>query len=460
MIPFSGIKMMTRNKFLNFVFILFAFYFSSGWGQNAPNQSDDSISSDSLWTWYQSISDSALSISAEDSIAAYKLLLSGFKLAKQALETNQTYESDIRKGQESKISTPGLIQMFEDAVIALESSIRLNPRDARTRNNLKLLYPRMIRLYNREKNTQRAIQTYKALLIADRPKSTYYQNLGMLCYTLKNWTDARNYFNQAIDVELDTVWTAVDTTLLYNSFNYRGQTEIKLNLPFKAIQSLDYARRLAPNEETKNRLKSQIDWIEWDDGNIRASEMWDSLKVIESGKHYSEAHAGYLKLLDILYTKRAQDYINSRIASLDFWALERKKPGIERLYQVVETIPVSSNGAAVDSSYNNYLTSYSRMCYDMGIECIKNNERKQAFIYFTQATVFKWPFIGRSYMRLAELAGLDYKRAITYCQQALTYRENLSESEQKKLYQYLHQFNFQAGNFDEAEKWYVKFLQI
>ena len=124
----------------------------------------------------------------------------------------------------------------------------------------------------------------------DRFEQAKYVLKNIAIFSLKN---PEVYFDRIEDVP-------VDTTRLVYFLSYQAECKIKLYEAAPALALLREARKLTPNNEYKKRFKKRIEWILWDEGNIRASEIKDRADSLLIEKEYETAKTTLLELLPLL----------------------------------------------------------------------------------------------------------------------------------------------------------------
>jgi hypothetical protein len=216
-----------------------------------------------------------------------------------------------------------------------------------------------------------------------------------------------------------------------------------------ALAFLHDAKQSTHSAEKRSELNHYIEWINWDDGNIRAVEERDAIYELYKQGEFKDANNRYKKLLNILTTQRTRNLVNWKIALIDFSILNRKKDAIQRMYDVVHNLP-----AKQDSMSSVYLNDYGSMCYALGIEFAQRKEYKYAYTYFLQAVDVPWSGQGKSALELAKLSVADPMLTISHCEHALQLRDSLDENEMNQLYQLLVNAYKSNGEFALARSYF------
>jgi tetratricopeptide (TPR) repeat protein len=320
----------------------------------------------------------------------------------------------------------------------------------------------------------RAAEEMERVLFVMKDQHSLYYELGELYFKLGDWNSAfknydlaknalrksaifsipnpENYFDLVSEVP-------VDTNRLVVYLNQQAVCKTKLYEAQPALALYREIKEITPNLEYKKRFQERIDWILWDDGNIRASEIrerGDTLRVLE--KNYASAKNVYLQsLLPILWTKRTKDETNWRIALLDFQYLGNKAEGVQRMFYVIKNSAVDSlTHTPLDSNYVRYFDDYGRMCFNLGNEFYEK-DKLIAYIYFNQAAATNYREQGRAFLRIAQISEFDPNVTIDLCKKTLDYLDKLDDSEKAILYKVMHQAYRKLGDFGNASYWFEKY---
>ena len=235
---------------------------------------------------------------------------------------------------------------------------------------------------------------------------------------------------------------------------------MKLYDPDSALISLTRARMIAPGQNEYEQITSLINFINWDEGNIRASEMYYDCRLMTSEKKYEDAEKAFLELLDILQSDRAQYETNYRLSLIQFNRLDKREEGISRLWNVVklfEKNPLPEEDGFVQEPA--YWENYSYMCVQMANQFL-GTDRKKSFFYFYKAAHIEGPDQARAYLGLAGISFNTAEVCLEYCHQAYELEHQLSDSERKNLYNLFYMAHKRKGDFAESVKWFDRFKQI
>ncbi len=320
----------------------------------------------------------------------------------------------------------------------------------------------------------RAAEQMERVVFAIKGQHILYANLAEIYFKLGDWNNAYKNYEAARNALIKSaIFSApapqqyfsrpgevpVDTNRVVTYLNWQAICKIKLYEAQPALALYRQAQRMTPNPELKQRFQERIDWILWDDGNIRASEVKeraDSFRIV--AKDYQTAKKIYLEsLLPILWTKRTKDETNWRIALIDFAQLGNKAEGVQRLHYVIKYSAVDSlTGAPLDSNYVRYFNDYGNMCFNLGNEYYEK-DKLIAYIYFQQAAATNYKERGKAFLRLAQISEFDPRETIDLCHKTIRYEDELDANEKVILYKVMHNAYRKLGDFKNARFWFDKF---
>lgn len=414
--------------------------------------------SDSLWKMWRAVADSQYVIPEKDSVQAEKLFLKGAKLARdafnsiKAINAEETDSSTIRK---TKVKA---ILQFEKARMYFEQTFKLNPYDLKTQNYLIWIFQNLAELHDHCNNTVRAINMLEYLTYIVNDDPALYYKLSKKYFNTGKWEKALFNIQSAIDLILSDDWNKIDTNYLFGLYYIKSNSEIQLNKIPEALQSLQYAKLIAPSDAESRRIQKKIKWINWDDGNLSASRKSDQLNYMLSRgeSDYRTIKAEYTDLLKQVRTKRAKHDTHWRIAQLEFKFLDQKLLALERMRALVDEIDIDSTGRARTAEDEKYLEDYGSMCYNLGLQYLREKDYKSAFVYLYQSIDFQWSGLGKSYLQLSKLTSLDNKSSLKYANHALNLEDHLSIEEKNELYYVIYLAYKRMGRFDVARKWFLK----
>ena len=356
-----------------------------------------------------------------------------------------------------------LIRIFSLAEKDANHARRINPYDLDIRSLLVNIYSRMGELSGNLTYYSAAIEELKNLLLVDKSNPYVYERLAECYYALKDWENCYFYFDSAEQI-LHIVsrlnnhnnHASIDTARWVYYLQGKGEAKAKLYDSGLAITYLTMAKQMTGSAVKAQQLQNYLNWIKWDDGNLRASELRDEAQRIEQAGDYKKAHNKYLELLNMLTTQRAKNEIDWKSASIEFNFLGQKLAAIQRMYRVVQNIQKSG---AVHELNAVYLQDYAAMCYSIGIDCYHQHKYRLAYIYINQAAQFEWKHRADCFLQLAILSEVNPSENIRNCLKAMVYSAQLSEENLRKIKNMLTVSYIRMGDFDMAQNYYQKIQQ-
>ena len=408
-----------------------------------------------LWKYLSANDRSAWTISQEDSLKAIReYFMNGAKIFRQFMDEY----NKIQKGRLAlDEALPKLIQLLEDVKDYFEQAIKINPFDPNIRRGITAVYANLEGYYARKKDDVKQLQMIKNLLVLGPERLRRIDLLnraGNIYFKYKLWNNAKINFQNAVAAIFEGEESEIDSSRLFNNIYLRGLSQLRLYEDEPALTSFRYARMIAPNDQFYNNLTGYIDFINWDGGNIRASEKYRDAQNLFRERKFDQAEQAYLNLIDMIKTEKAKNQAQRDLARIQFTYLNKRDQAIDRLWHVVVSHPLDSKtGIAIDSTMKNYWEIYSQMCLNLGIDYFNTN-KKYSFAYLLKASQVESPVRGKAYLNLAMSSTGIPSICLGFCNQALKYRDQLNSEEQKLLYDTLYKAYSMQGNFDEALTWF------
>lgn len=303
----------------------------------------------------------------------------------------------------------------------------------------------------------RAIDELNNFLLVDKSNPYIYEELGECFYALKDWENCYRFFHEAENIlkivakfknEADEDKASkLDTTRWVYYLHRQGDAKAKLYDSEQAIYYLEAAQQFTNSDQTKRDLQNFLNWINWDGGNIRASEIRDEILELEENQDYKKARAEYIELLKIMKTLKAKNEINWKIASIEYNVLSREKEALERLFRVIQNLGKSAKNNPLHTVY---LKDYAAMCYSVGMEHLSKNRFRLAYIYLNQASQIDWEHKGECFFQLAILSRENPSETIRNCKKALIFSHQLSAKINNRINEMLAVAYKQMGEFEIA----------
>ena len=393
------------------------------------------------------------SVSPVDSLAAIEEFNKGAEKLKQAVAKQ-------RSGADEKKIKAEMHTLLEEARLSFEKAVVLNPFDLEAKSWLATVYKLLAVRLGELKNHEKSIKVLENLVHLERGEHTLFARLGENYWQTKDWRSSYRNFVQAEKVLTGISFIAKpDTGTLFLYVYYQGDNQAKMYDADSALFHFSRAISFAPNDEQIEKVQSYISWINWDDGNIAASERKDEILQFERNKQYKKAAKEYEKLIQQLKTQRAENEIHWRLSLIEFEYLEKEEDGIDRLSSVIKQIDVDEKGVPTDSTNQRYIESFGVMCHNLGLANEQKN-RKVALAYFLQSISIPWENRSKSLLELAKLSKNDPDRVIEYCNDSLAPSSHLSREETIQVYQLLVEAYKRKGMFEKARQAYQRAVEL
>jgi tetratricopeptide (TPR) repeat protein len=364
-----------------------------------------------------------------------------------------------QNGADAKAGREALSYCLESQA-HLEEALRLNPFDKNTRILLALVYYNLQHIFGQDKNHDKAIRILERLTRLEKGEHNLYRLLGENYLALKQHDAALANFRKAQEVMLKTGFMAPpDTAMLYYYAYVQGDIYARTYDAENARLAFKEAERFARTAPEKTDIKNYLKWINWDGGNLRASELWDKVLEVEAAKDYPKTAMACSNLLPLLKTKNAKLEAMHKLGIIEFEFLGKKEQAVERMRLVFENIPMQTNGMPQDSSRQVFLDSYGAMLFRLGIAAKDRGQKKLGLAYQTKATSFRWNQEARACREMMTLAWNTPETAITFGKRALAHSAGLSAGEICELNSLVSRACKSAGRFDEARIYFEQWKQ-
>lgn len=327
--------------------------------------------------------------------------------------------------------------MLNDAIESFQNVEEIDPFNLDTKSLLADAYFGRGEKKFSQADLNKAAQTLESLIAKNKGQHDLYDRLGDVYWQLKDWQSAfENYqtgyrvllatafLNSGSQAAPDTAVNAardtVDSKLIFHYYFKLAAAKSSLYDASTALQLLHQAYNFVQTKNDSDKIKTTIDWILWDDGNIAASELRDSIIVKEYALKFEEAYKGYLGLLDNLKTEKAKKWIQNRLAQIEFWNFDEREKGAQRLLKLISTISVDpETEMPVDSTDGLYFHECGEMHYELAISLIKKSDYNKAKDAFATSASIPWANRGRCFMELARLSLHNHEAVLQYVEKAL-----------------------------------------
>lgn len=414
--------------------------------------------SDSLWA----LIEQRRGTLQKDSLEAIKAFNAGAKVIKSyaALQKQENGQFDEQKTAEK------IDKMLVTAIRSFKKALYYNPFDTETHSWLAHVYTLRASRFERKKDFENATFVLEELIRLDKGNHSIYARLAENYFSIGAWKAAYEVFCEAERVLTETGFlnidrpgatlqeladAAIDSARLFNYVFYQGVTQAKLYNADSSLAILHRAMQLAPGKTDRSSVKSYIDWINWDDGNIHGSEKRDELLAKQAAGKFKEAASGFWKLAKKLRTARARDEIEWRASVLTYQRVGDKERGVKGLHELIQRYQRrDSTGVAHDSTYARYFDDYAIMCHNLGLEKVQEKDWQSAYAYFLQATKVQWRGSAKSHLEIAKIVQNNPELVLKHCKLAQKNEGTLDIREHDQLYSLLSIAYLKIGKNKEA----------
>lgn len=341
----------------------------------------------------------------------------------------------------------------------LENAVAINPFDKNARALLAIIYYNLQHIFGLDKNYERAIEILERLTRIEKGEHELFRLLGENYLAVKDFEKALQNLQKAQTILLKTSFDAPpDTSLLFYYMYAQGDVYARMHDAVSSMKAFQVADKFARTEQEKGDVKNYLKWINWDGGNVRASEAWDKILNLEAAKDFEKTAKACEQLIPILKTSRAKFSVFHKLAVIEFEILGRKAQAVERMRQMYETL-ADGDFKTRKEELQPFLNSYGAMLFRLGVEARDKQEKKLALAYFNKASSFDWDQVPKAYMELVTLLWNDPEQAIKYGKLALAKNDMLSPQEATELLSLMVRAHKSAGLYDEARIFFEKWKQ-
>ena len=415
----------------------------------------------SMYKYLSATDQSQWNISEADSIKAFNI----FNGEVPNLNSIAGIYERIDKGRLSyPESVPNLLKLLTMVKNNLEQALQLNPFDTDLKGIIEMIYFYLDEIFAFKNDDVNRVQLLNNLLHIVEDIDTrieFYNQLGKIYRNHQLWEEAKHNFNQAVSTIFEGEEAKIDSALLFQNIYYRGEAYLRLYQDEGALESFERARMVAPSQENYQQLTGLIGYINWDQGNIRASEQLQNARNLSRGNKYEDAEQAYVDLKKIIQTEQAKREAQLELSIIQFNNLNKQDEAIDSLWTVVikELSVDSVTGVSTNPDDNYYWENYAFMCIELANKYFENN-RKLSFIYFLKTIQVDCPYRASAYLGLANLTLNNSNICLNYCNRALEFQHQLTEMEKKELFNLFYLSYRNKGEFEVALKWFEKYHKI
>ena len=296
------------------------------------------LESDSLWKILEMTREDGHQVSENDSIQSIHSFNEAAVAYQEAAQLNGSEEALLTR-------QAGLLDLAQQK---FEEALTFNPFDEQTRALLGRVYLYQYSRLKKEGAIENSITILERLVRLEKGRHEFFSELASAYYSQENWQLAAVNYLKAEAALIDARETDVnapepgllsdqDSLTLFNYAYYYGETSAFTYNTNEAMNALSRAKTFAPGPAEVEIVDGVIDWIEWDGGNIRASELRDELALLE-GDNLEAAEDGYHDLMALLQTPSAKDEITWKLALVEA-NLKKNESAVTRLKALVDRLP-------------------------------------------------------------------------------------------------------------------------
>ncbi|MFO8028686.1 MAG: hypothetical protein R6U28_02385 [Cyclonatronaceae bacterium] len=356
-------------------------------------------------------------------------------------------------------------QLVDQAIQSFEQALMLNPFDNESRLWLGQLYGIKASRLNEQQEHKKAINTLEKLARLEKGEHVVYYSLAENYFSVENYKIAADNFDRAIQTLKDVATlsdhyqqhgslTPRDSTNLFIYTYYKGVSYLHLYNTPRALAIFDEAMDLAQTRDHEESVQSEIDFINWDNGNIRASmEREEIINELVNQDRLEEAEQRFAELISTLRSSDARDEIVWRLGVVEYQNGKEEKAA-ERLLQLVQSTDTNSAGLPVDQGYLRYFNDYGLICFNIGQSYLSDRDRRNALKYFMQSSRINWQNRARAYLQIANILSNNVEESIRFAQLAEQESQSLNEQDLQALYSLLTDLHRRNGDMEEAKRYH------
>ncbi|MDG2282812.1 MAG: hypothetical protein P8L45_06800, partial [Longimicrobiales bacterium] len=235
----------------------------------------------------------------------------------------------------------------------------------------------------------------------------------------------------------------------------QAQADMHLQRLDASRASTGYERALlfAPTAEDSAYVNGELEWMAWDDQNLRSAFTRDSLLTLEQGGDMDSARRGYAALIPTLSAQSAIDETDWRLGIVDY-NLGNDVDAANRLQALIERAPTGPDGVPSADGYQRYFDDFGTLLVNLGRRFrVEQRDRRTSLKYFTQATTFPWSGRAVAYFESARLVQGNVEAGLESANLALAEETSLNDQQRGDLYRLLVELHRRMGDFDAARRY-------
>ena len=408
---------------------------------------------DSMWLVMSELVDADVIVSEADSMEARDSANQGGMALVQLDSLIRT--SDLDQEALARESAA----LLDSAEVSLERSFQLNPFDSRSRVWLAQVYELQARRLGRAEQYQRAVDELEKLALLTPDQHGVFAMLANNYFYMENWDGAALNYEKAEEVYLETYDLVIeapqplDSTTVYAYTQAQGDMHVQRLDATRASAAYERARDFALTAEDSSYVNGELEWMAWDDQNLRSAFARDSLLTLEQGGDLNAARSGYAALLPELSAPAAIDEIDWRLGIVDY-NLGNNEAAANRLQALVARAPVGPDGAPDGEAYTRYFDDFGTLLVNLGRSFrVEQRDRRTSLKYFTQATTFPWSGRAVAQFESARLLQGNVEAALEIANLALADEASLNDQQRGELYRLLMELHRRTGDFESARRY-------
>ncbi|MBN2008769.1 hypothetical protein JW960_05450 [candidate division KSB1 bacterium] len=431
------------------------------------------VAADTIWNFLKFIGDTSAKVTREQRQQAIARFNRGAANMQRVMDVQKRLNRKGINEKTIKELRSELYKILIQAKQSFEEAIKLNPFDLENRDALSWVLWKLVQYYENKDANIELINVLTELTILDKGDDQLYFRLGQAYHSMEYWDRALKNFqkaeqmlrdfpssdmtDQALKKTEQTSLSPEDSLNLYTYIYYQGDTYAELLDAKQALERLETALTYTHNPERQQVIHQYVEWINWDNGNVRASKLKDKiLETYAQDNNHKKAVTNFKKLLTILQNRRAKDEINWRIARIEFTGLNELEEGIDRLSKIVFTTKKNAQGFPVDSTYNPYFEDFAIMCNNIAMHNLTNRlSRKFAYTYLLQAVQIHSTIRGNLYVELAKLTNNNPTTCINNSLEAFKYINPEDAENLGLIMKSLTNSYRRLGQQNEVKLWYA-----
>lgn len=415
---------------------------------------------DSMWQVMADLIEASEAVSESDSLAARDEATQGGVALVQLDSLIRASDLD----QETLARESALL--LDSAEVALERSFQLNPFDTRSRVWLAQVYELQARRLGRSEQYQRAIDELEKLALLTPDQHGVYAMLANNYFYVENWDGAALNYQKAEEVYLQTYDLVVDdqqpldSATVYAYVQAQGDMHVQRMDALRATTAYERAIDFAPTAADSAYVRGELEWMAWDDRNLRSAFARDSLLSLEQSGDLEGARRGYMALLPTLSAQSAIDETDWRLGIVDY-NLGNNEDAANRLQALVARTATGPNGVPSEEAYRRYFDDFGTLLVNLGRSFrVEQRDRRTALKYFAQAATFPWSGRAVAHLESALLLQGNVEAALESANLAIEGEATLNEQQRGDLYRLLMELHRRTGDFDAARRYRDAYRQL